>query len=184
MPKKNKLHSKKSILISTLTLLTVGIGIYYAVVHRNNKDVSEALIQTEETGYINLSPPTEQDAQEADQNKERISQPEKEEEPDDPSTNSASLIITYAGQYNGDVEAASFVQGTFEDGGRCIYALSKDLVIIEKTSTGVADVSNTLCPAVKFPRTEIPSPGDWNLKVTYESASTAAASDVKVISVE
>lgn len=183
--KSKKIKSNTKTLLLVLVILLIG-STYY-ILANDNSDYSDILgvNPTPTVDFINLDPPTQQDKQEVEQNKQEILKPEKDKvsQPEPTKTN-ATMIITYAGQYNGVIEAASIVQGIFEDGGVCTYTLTNQTQSIQKVSTGVANVSNTLCPAISIERSEVNSFGLWVMSVTYVSNTITATSNLVEIEIK
>jgi len=168
-------QSKKIILLVGLFLLIVGIGGAWAMTNRHE---SSSLDQGDE---INYGPPTEEEKQSVDDNKERIVQ--RDEQLNNPSTPSGSKksvkpVITSAEKYKDNVEVSSFVPNIFEDDGKCTANFSKGTQQFSKQVTAVKEGRAVYCPLISVSTNQFPENGEWNVSVTYTSLTSSGTSDI------
>lgn len=182
--KKFKFNKYKvpALLIVLIVLATAG-SVF--LVNRESDQTNMPLpVSSEPTdeNYINFNPPTEEDKQEAEQNKKELA--DKSAPAPVPPTNTANLVITYAGQYDETIEIAAYVSNVLEDNGTCKLTLSNDSIEIYKEVSGFRDARHTVCPAFIIPRSELPNAGRWSAVVSYRSPTVSGESETKVIEVK
>lgn len=130
-------------------------------------------------GGVNYNPPTQEEKQQTDQNKQQLA--EKDDQPTP--TGNITVTLTYAGIYDNNIEAAGYVQGIFEDGGTCKYILSLGSQQITRESKGLTDARYTTCPPVRIPRAEL-QPGTWKVALHYSSASGSGTSNEQTVTIQ
>jgi len=166
---------KKSIIFSLLilTALLVAIGIY--LYNSSKPQVSNSDNQT-----INYDPPTAEEKNAGDKQKEKIIDSsneiitESEDKPD-----SANILIVDANQYEDFIEVRAFVENVIED-GTCTYTFTKDSLELVKTSQAFADASTTPCIAISVSIEEFAESGEWRLVVNYASSSAEGSAETKL----
>ncbi len=134
------------------------------------------------TDGVNYSPPTEQDIKEAEQNKEKLGN--KDNPPTTTPSNMANIIITYAGQFDQDVEVAFYVSNAYEDGGTCSVTITNGSLSVTKDTKGFKDVRTTVCPPIVIPRAEFPTAGQWTAVVSYTSQTANGTSEQRIIEIK
>jgi hypothetical protein len=91
----------------------------------------------------------------------------------------ANAAVTLAGvDVDGqNVTVAGLVTGVIEDGGTCTFVMTSGTSggVVEATSIGVANVSNTVCPTTQSPIASF-SKGPWNVVLDYASDATTLSS--------
>jgi hypothetical protein len=91
----------------------------------------------------------------------------------------ANAVVTLAGvDVDGqNVTVAGLVTGVIEDGGTCTFVLTSGTSggVVEVTSVGVANVSNTVCPTTQSPIASF-TKGPWNVVLDYASDATTLSS--------
>lgn len=93
-------------------------------------------------------------------------------------------VITYAGQYGGQVEVGGYVPGVFEDGGTCTAKFTNGGKTITKSVNSVKNVNSNDCPVMIAKNEEFSPRGTWSVTITYESTIAAGTSDPKSIEVK
>lgn len=175
-----------------LGVVIVLVGIGAAAYYFSNRDSSESNSKAGKTatGYdVNLDPPTEQEKEETEANKEEVS---KEQEttkdgsstPPAPDTTTRQPYITYASQVEDIVEVGGYVLGIFEAGGTCKATFTKGTSVITGTSTGIEDADHTTCPPVSVPVTRFTEKGVWNVTLSYTSKTTNGTSTVRSLTIQ
>lgn len=133
-------------------------------------------------GTVNYDPPTEEEQQSGDRQKEKI---EKERlDPPAPSGQQVKPFITDAGQYGNQIEVRSYVPGIYEAGGTCTVTFTKGSATLSRSVKGLEDATTTRCSVVIVPRSEFPFSGSWSVVVKYQSAKYGGSSDTKQIEVK
>jgi hypothetical protein len=91
----------------------------------------------------------------------------------------ANAVVTLAGvDVDGqNVTVAGLVTGVIEDGGTCTFVMTSGTSggVVEVTSVGVANVSNTVCPTAQSPIASF-TKGPWNVVLNYASDATTLSS--------
>lgn len=134
---------------------------------------------------INFDPPTKEDKQEVDENKQRIVEGQSNTPTPTSSSGKKQVIptITYAGQYGDTIEVGAFVPSIIENNGTCTLTLSKDTVTKTVTVSAVNDASSTDCPVMSIPNNQLTS-GKWSAKVSYSSPTAEGVSEPRDIEVK
>jgi cytoskeletal protein RodZ len=174
---KIKKPSKKVVIASVIALILLGGGFFYWFQVRPN-DIEN--IGTEEAP-INLAPPTEEDAQRVEDNKQRIADQQKDNASSAPAAGSGSKQtvkpnITYAQQYGQSVEVGAEVS-VFEDGGTCTATFTSGANTVTKSVQAVKNVNRVNCPAMVADASEFNPKGNWSVTVTYNSNSSSGTSN-------
>lgn len=186
---KIKSSSKRLAIIALIPLLLVTLAGYTFYKSTRGKDSSSPITvkktanSTNSTG-INMEPATPNDAKRAEENKQRIIDREKNLSQQSTAKKTVIPTITYASQYKDDVEIDGFVDGVFEDGGKCTATFKKDGSSFAKSSPGVKNVSSVSCPAIVAEVGEFSSKGTWTITLSYESSTASGTSTPKNIEVK
>lgn len=183
-----KLHrpSKKTLIIilAVIILTIAGAGVAFALL-RDSRDNAKPDISTESnTEGINLNPPTHEDAERVESNKQEII--DREERFNSQSTNgsrSVKPVITYAGQYGGAIEVGAYVD-IFEDGGTCTATFTQGVTKIVRSVEAVRSARSTDCPVMSVNASEFNPKGVYSLVVVYSSPSASGTSDTRNIEVK
>lgn len=178
-----KKHLKKVLVVLFIVLLGVGgyFGYRYFVQNKNQSQKT--------TENINYNPPTEQEQQAGDSQKQNITEGQ-DRFKDQPSSqnqnngtsNQATVVITDAGQYDDVVEVRAFVSNHYQD-GQCTFTLTKNNLVVKKTTTAFRDVSTTICTNPLFNRNEFAQAGDWQIVVTYTADNVSGTSKPQPITI-
>jgi hypothetical protein len=185
---KKRKNNKKPLhiaLLSGLVLLATTSTVWFVRRDTNNMSTIVPLPAPSAEESINLEPPTEQDKQVVDQQKQDISKNEQQTTPLTPS-GKVTPVITYAGQYDQDkgVEVAARVPGVFEDKGICKISLMRGLQTIVRETEGFKDFRDTVCIPATIPMSDFPETGDWTVVVSYVSTTSSGTSSPTVIRVD
>lgn len=183
---KIKKYNKKAIIIGLVALLLVAGVTFILLKQRNNKsETTPAISAQQET--INLEPPTAEDKQSVDENKQRIinEQEKAANQPTPPagSTKTVTPIIAFAEQSGSVVEVSSYVNGIFEDGGKCTARFIKNALSITKEVTATKEGRSVFCPLFSIPASEFAEKGMWSVTVSYSSPSASGSSEAKAVEV-
>lgn len=190
MYRKNKDKKIKWFLVVVATLVLLG-GIVYILEKRgitdfydrgNNNDSEQSPQQG--TNDINYQPPTVQEQDAGDNQKDIILEDNENNNQQNTDSNKkeATLLITDVGQYGSKIEVRSFIPDYFEDGS-CTIQFSKGNTSFQKIVPAFKDSSTTICTNPDVDRSEFNEPGEWYVKVTYESP-TARAESTKAFIIE
>lgn len=186
MLKKNKNKKVISIIVSVVLVLALIVSGVITYKYSNRQKItatkSEDKIQQSGGSKIDLSPPTTEEKQASEANKDHIVQQAESSQP--ATTSSVKPAITYAGQYNNQVEVGAYVSGVLESDGVCITTLSKDSEKITKQVVAVQNINSMDCPVAIIARSEIPSAGAWAATVQYKSAKYNGTSDQREVGVK
>lgn len=187
--KKSKYHNKnqsKVFITLAVALMLAGTATYVLQARNDLVTDKDSAIGSSDvatgTEYVNLSPPTEQDAEDVEVNKDKIGDEAKDTQAP-PSANNAVVVISFAGQYESSIEVSSFVQNIFEEGGECTLLLEKNELEIKKTRVGQVDAKNTVCPTFYIPVSELES-GEYTASVSYKSSDYSGTSEKTKLRVE
>lgn len=176
---------KKRLLILPLIagILLLG-GTVLAVFIIRGDDKPKELETTNQSG-INFGPPTEEDKQEVDRNKEEISS---ENNAPPPSTQDGRAvrnpIITYAQEFDGNIEVTGYVPGVIEENGMCKVEFTNGNTRFSRESKGFADVNRTSCTPFTVPVNEFVPKGKWRITLSYSSSSSIGTSQALEIEVK
>lgn len=179
---KRKKITKKMLILGLLGLLVIGVGGRVLYVYYNHKNPAPVAAPTgTSSGTINYGPPTETDKQETQANKDNLANQSKQ---DNSGSKTATPILVNAFQNDSQITVSGFVQGVIENNGTCTYTFTKDSLKVTKTATGSANASNTSCPIVNVARSEFSQAGDWQVTLSYSSASASGVSSPKTLTLQ
>lgn len=171
----------KIIIAICLLLVVGGVSVYFILDKNDKPSVSPAV----GADNINYSPPTESDKIGVEQNKERIVNSEQSVSTQPQTTGKKSIkpTITYAGQYDKQIEVGAYIN-VFEDGGLCTAKFTNGSKTVTKTVKALRNVNTTDCPAMTVLAGELQPKGVWSITVTYDSRSTTGTSDSRQVEVK
>ena len=170
---KHKQHYKKTIIISLLFVALIsGIGAFAYVNYINKDAKTETPI-----GGVNYDPPTKAEKQETEEFKKK-QQEESSIDNTSPKNVSSNVVITYISSS----EARGYVTGVVEDGGTCTATLTKGSQKVATSSTAIADVNKSTCGLLTLNSSQL-SQGDWQVVLSYKSASIDASSPPQTLKV-
>lgn len=170
--KKNKKLIVPACLVAILLLATSA----YFVFIRDNQGSDQF---TSNDDNINYEPPTEDEIQQAENNKEELGNqvsgtPER--------TGSGKIAVVPIISTASPTFVSGFVPGVFEEGGICKYEFSNDSQTFTKTSSGFGNVNNTQCEPLQLSNSDFPSNGSWNIVLNYSSTTAEGQSNASTIS--
>lgn len=157
---------KKWLLLAVLVALLAG-GFYYQHNHKNNS--SAAAKNPGKKTYVNLSPPTSSDKNAVDANKQNIANQQSSQSS---GGRGGAAVVTPVITSTSPTNVRAYIQGVVEDGGTCTATFSQGSVSHSASSTGVANVSTTACPAISVSGV---SGGTWTLVYSYRSSSSSGS---------
>jgi hypothetical protein len=179
---KINIPTKKVLLAALLVILIVGaaLGLYFNKTDTNRSNAGQGASEA-----VNYSPPTEEEKQQADDNKSRLDNDQKTSVTRTAEGKvSVKPVITYAGQQNGKIEVGSYVPGIFEDGGTCTATFSKDSRKVSRDVNGVKEGNSTFCPMFNVSASDLQEKGSWTVVVYYNSPNSSGNSDTTTFEVK
>lgn len=174
-------NKKLIIILAVLTLIAISVASYVFVIRGDQRNSQQTASTTQED-KVNLDPPTEEDKTRVEQNKQRIVDQQNGQSQTSGST--AKPVITYAEQYQSNVEVGGYVNGIFEDGGTCTAKFSQGSQVVTKSSKGVKNSNNVSCPAIVTPASTLSPKGTWTVTLTYSSPTASGTSDQRTLEVK
>ncbi len=171
-------YKNKIVIIIVLALIMVsGIMVWQ---HFSSNKKNQSITDTP-TDNINYDPPTKEEQQAGDTQKDQtIKDEDRRNNPPDQDSKITPVVITDAGQYDNTVEVRAFIPDHYED-GVCTITFSQDTSKIQKSTPAYKDASTTICTNPLFPRSDFPYGGDWDLSVRYEAGNTKGTSEIKTV---
>jgi cytoskeletal protein RodZ len=183
---KNKNKTKLIAVVGISALLVTGAA-FGAYKKFGNNALPTDTITDESESKIDLNPPTDEEKQQAEDNKKRL----EDEANDKPQGNLKQIkpVITSAGQfdsaqYGSAVEIRTLVTGVYETGGTCTATLTLGSQKLERKVEALQDATTTRCDVFIIPRAEIPAAGSWDLVVNYTSPTSSGSSDITRVEVK
>lgn len=169
--KKSGSKKKKNIILACVAaaLLVVGSYAVFRVFYHNNRP--PAITGTD---GINLEPPTEQDKQESDQNKDRIVEEQNQSSGTSQNTGTKQVGVVITNATADSVNA--YVTGVLEENGTCSATFTQGSTTITRTSSGFGNVSYTQCAPIT---PNLPNTNTWSVVVSYSSPSAAGKSQAQ-----
>lgn len=179
MKYKNFKKNKKFALILLLTLLVVVIAAVIYVFMNSRMKTSGY----EDGSGINYDPPTNEEKQAGDKQKDETLQEEKaRNNSENQSKKSASVIITDAGQYGDTIEVRAFIPDHYQD-GTCTILLTHGGYRVEKTTPAYRDASTTICTNPLIAKSEFAASGEWQVVVSFSSLNASGSSAPRAINI-
>lgn len=167
-----RIFRTKRLALLVVLILALAVGGYY---YHSKHSTTPAKKTTSQKPYVNLSPATAAEKQPAQNNKLAPH----------PSTSSTNQTSSTSGQQVTPVitndspsNVRAYIPSIVEDGGTCTATYTQGSVSRTGSSTSVANVSDTVCPAISISGV---SGGVWTLTYTY-SSSTSKGSVTKQVS--
>lgn len=170
---------KKFSIATIILLLVVGGGVGYWVYF--NRDKTDQLTTNE---AINYRPPTEEEQQSGNSQKDRaIQEEDSRNNSPDPNKQTASVVITDAAQYDNTVEVRAFIPNHYQDGS-CIITFTQGNQKVEKSTPAYRDASTTICTNPLLDRSEFSISGNWQVVVSYKAGDVWGKSEPKTIAIK
>ena len=169
------------IIISILVLAILIAGYFYLNNHNNTKNPTTTTTSDIDK-KVDLSPATPEDKKNNDANKEKIVARD-ETIKSNTTSNKVVPIITYAGQYEKNIEVGGYVNLYEKDGTFTATFTQGDQKII-RTVAGNPNVQTTDCPRISVSVTDFPAKGTWNLTLSYKSSTSSGDSTISNIEVK
>ena len=139
------------------------------------------------------TPPTKEEQVAGEVQKEKniaeekqIKEAEKEAQ-QTPALKKAEVIVTDASfyQYDGNkVEVRAYIANVYEDGGTCTAVFTQNGQTVTAKGAPFKDVSTTQCGAMDIPRSQFTAGGEWQVVVSYVSATASGQSAPKVVTIK
>ncbi len=163
------------------TVLVIG-GVSSLYLRQRRNNAASTTTPTPSEDFINLDPPTEEDTQRVEDNKQKIVD-QQGSQPTPPAGATVKPVITYAQQYGQVVEVGAEVP-VFENGGTCTATFTLGAATVTKTVQAVTNVNRVNCPVMAAEASEFYPKGSWSVTVGYKSASTSGTSDSRLVEVK
>lgn len=172
-----RLKNKKTLIIIILVLAcAAGFAAYNAM-----RDTQP---QSNFTEGVNLNPPTQEELDQADQNKADNDKDSETRSENQVTSQTIIPEVTVSEVTPTDVEAAGVVQNIFEKDGTCIFIFSSSSnEVIEKRIAAVAEGRSTYCPLVVVSKQDFKPLGLWDVKIKYESSFSNGVSATRQLDV-
>ena len=174
---KQKTSKKKLFfLVAVVLVLAIGAGSALYVWQRPEP----APVISQPGGVVEITPPTQQEKDQADQQKEEVIKQQEIENTPSTDKKRVGVAIIYADQTTLNAE----VSGVFEDGGVCTATFTQGNKKIQRTSQGVKNATTTSCAPMDFDPDFFASTGTWTLAVSYSSNTASGTSSSTNITVK
>lgn len=172
----------KKLLYSTLAIfLVLCLGFAgYLFIKPDSKQSANSNNFEDGTNY---SAPTQEEKNQADQNKDKNDTPVATPEMATNEKQTVKPTITVANSLGDMTEAAAAITNIFEKDGLCTFIYKNGSEIVEKKTEAVAEGRSTFCPIIQLPNSEFKTKGIWELTVDYESSFSSGESDVRQIEI-
>lgn len=178
--KKNLRFTKKTTLITAAAIMVIaGVGTGFALYSRDDN-----VTNPEPINPINYDPPTTEEQDQAQANKERLSQESSSSQNPTSGAKQVTPVITNASQIGQQITVNAYIAGIFEDGGKCTATFTKGSTKIMRETEGMANVSTTDCTPFRLDRSEFPQGGDWQVVVSYKSTTADRGSQSKTLTLQ
>lgn len=135
---------------------------------------------------VNYTPPTDEDKQRVEENKQRIIDEVAKNKQQATNSNDKLVIsplITYAGQYGDTIEVGGYVNGVFEDNGTCTATFRQANTTLNKSVTAVKGANSVDCPVMSLPQSSF-TKGNWAVTISYKSVNASGISESKQFEVK
>jgi hypothetical protein len=179
-------QTKKKILLGLAAIIFIG-GVLFSLekLHITNFIHTKSPTSAKPTETINFNSPTDTEKKSGDNvDLKKNTQPTDsiQSQPQAQSTGvgSASVAITDANVYNGQVEVRAFVSNKIAD-GTCTYTFTSGTKTITKTSPAKADASTTNCLTLDFNVSELSDSKKWTVTVKYENQQKTASGSAQTV---
>lgn len=177
----SKKSPRKLLIIIVATSLILICSVYYFLAMKNDKSTFIPS-DSDNTEIINLTPPTDEEQAAGDDLKQNIPAAGQPESDEDSANNTASVIITDAGQYDDVIEVRAFIPNHLQD-GTCSITFTKGSQSLTRETPAYADASTTICANPLIKRSEFPSAGDWQVSVGYTAPGASGQSEKQTITI-
>lgn len=174
--------SKKTLFVAGAVVIAVVAGLWLWR-SRDNGATEPVVTNPPGTEKIDLSPPTDEDKQAADDRKEEIEQEEAAQNANTGGSRTVTPVITDASQYDDAVEVTAYVSGVIEGSGTCIITFTKGSSTVTREVAGIKDATTTRCTNVSIPSNEF-SAGSWSVNVKYQSGTAQGSSQTQKVEIQ
>lgn len=176
-------NMKKKLLITLILIALIALGAFLVLGTKKNSITPSNSGEPREVNSVDYGGPTELEKQAGDSQKENNVDRDTIDKGPRPST--AEIIIVDSSQYDSTFEIRSYISNIFEDGGSCTVTLTKaNNPTISRTGPATSSATNTQCPKTNIPVSEFTSKGEWQLVITYSSASATGSTPQKAINIK
>jgi hypothetical protein len=176
----NKNTAPWKVLAVVLVVAALGAGAFVLKDHSKNSD-SKISEKPRAVNSVDYSGPTEEEVASGD--KQKAENVERDNQPNTP-PHTANVVVVDGSQYNDTVEVRAYISNIYEDGGECTATLTNNGPTITETSKAFKDATTTQCGTIDIPRSKFATAGDWQLLVTYSSASVTGTAAAKTVTIK
>lgn len=163
----NRSKSPKKVmllLLAAVLLAGCGVGAYALYLRQSQSEDT----QDRPINSVDYSGPTKVE-QSAANDQKRLNKAREDKIENTEEIETASLIITDAGQYENQIEVRAFVTNLIEDGKCSVKFAKSGSSPITTNSTAIKDAKGTQCGALDTETTRFPVGGIWTAEVSFLS---------------
>lgn len=183
-------QTKTIIIIASSVVISLVIGwgafSYYKKVWPFAAQESVTPTSAEGDDSINLDPPTQQEIEESQDAKKRVTQtdqnPNESIDAEQSEKKSVGVGISFADVYKGNLEIRAFTNGAIQGTGTCTATVTKGGQTITKSVKAFIDTSSTQCHPIYIPVEDL-NAGTWNVSVKFVSPDHEGVSETVEVSV-
>jgi hypothetical protein len=179
----NKSLTKKNIFLGLIVVLLL-LGGSFAYKNYSQRSIKPTESSQESELKINPGPPTEQELSETTAHKETLSNENQSTNPNTQTDAYGKIKVTPVITSVSQDELRAYISGTFEDGGICTATFEHESVAFTKQSSGFSNVNTTNCGVIKLSRSDFPVPGEWTVRLDYDSSNSAGTSERTILRVQ
>jgi hypothetical protein len=188
---KNSKYTRKKLFVLFVSILAILVILFVLekseVINLYNDQKQPST--TTEQDEINLNPPTEEELQAVEDNKNKLSEeidksnnavppPQKEDGKID-----VKPVIGYIEIRDEQIRANGFISTMIEEGGTCTLTLSRGEQKVQTTTTSLADAQSTICGLMLVNKNDV-SNGSWTATLSYSSDKYEGVSDEQIITIQ
>ena len=180
-------NKKKRTIFAVISLVIIVLGSFIMYRYFNTNPETPATAKKKGSDIVNLNGPTDKEKKSGDGAKDKIIEDEKaRNQPTSPTSNGKKSItptLTYAQQYDQQVEVGAYISSIFEDGGVCKLTLTKGTAAQTTQVDAVKGASSVDCPVMVISRSKLEA-GSWQASVAYTSSSSGGSSLSRTVEVK
>jgi hypothetical protein len=169
--RKKRSPLKAILIIVVITILVAGVFAYFRMDNDDSvtgSNTSEGDLTSDEE-YINLNPPTDQELQESEDNKDSLANGNGSL----PTNSNGKKQVTPVIAYGDRTEIRADVPGIFEEEGTCTATATKNGQTKTASSSGFGNYNYTSCTPITGLNL---SDGGWSVVVSYNSNTSEGSS--------
>lgn len=180
--KKSKLPTKKTVVALLILIIAGALGWLYFTNSQTDSTTNTKASSSSSKGNISLDPPTPQEQEAGDTQKERNIKRDADLS-DGSQKRSPNIVVVDASQYDDTVEVRAYISNIYEDGGTCEVTFTKGQARITRSTEAYKDATTTQCKPINIPRGEFKSAGQWQVTVSYSSPTASGSGAQQTITI-